>query len=181
MLWLPGCHGAASDKSLVHYTPYMAAGVCLLRPQQHHNHIIMTIRKSIIDVAGIGSCCYVTCRDGDICFCCQRPMCPAAYPASGEYVAVEHLESQFGKSALVEQIWVHGSSFESVLVAVVVPNKEPLTRWAKEQVCCVSRPDSWGTRAECLGCPGSNYYSCTLQSLLAAFASTDSLVFSTSW
>lgn len=53
---------------------------------------------------------------------------------AGEYVAVEMIESVLGKNELVEQIWVYGSSFESVLVAVVVPNKGPLMQWAKAQV-----------------------------------------------
>lgn len=60
--------------------------------------------------------------------------CPCLPPA-GEYVAVEMIESVFGKNEMVEQIWVYGSSFESALVAVVVPNKAPLMQWAKEQVC----------------------------------------------
>ena len=34
---------------------------------------------------------------------------------------------------VVEQIWVYGNSYESFLVAVVVPNKRELTSWAKEQ------------------------------------------------
>jgi len=34
---------------------------------------------------------------------------------------------------VVEQIWVYGSSYESFLVAVVVPNKRELLAWAKEQ------------------------------------------------
>jgi len=57
---------------------------------------------------------------------------------AGEYVAVELIESILGKNEWVEQIWVYGSSFESVLVAVVVPNKGPLMRWAKEQVCTIA-------------------------------------------
>jgi hypothetical protein len=67
-------------------------------------------------------CLIVTCYFADF-------VCPA-----GEYVAVEYIESILGKNEMVEQIWVYGSSFESVLVAVVVPNKGPLMRWAKEQV-----------------------------------------------
>jgi long-subunit acyl-CoA synthetase (AMP-forming) len=55
------------------------------------------------------------------------------FPA-GEYVAVEMIESILGKNEMVEQVWVYGSSFEAVLVAVVVPNKGPLMQWAKEQV-----------------------------------------------
>jgi long-chain acyl-CoA synthetase len=53
--------------------------------------------------------------------------------SQGEYVAVEFLESEFGKSQLVEQIWLYGSSFESCLVAVVVPIKAKLMEWAKQQ------------------------------------------------
>lgn len=34
---------------------------------------------------------------------------------------------------VVEQIWVYGNSYESFLVAVVVPNKRELLAWAKEQ------------------------------------------------
>jgi long-chain acyl-CoA synthetase len=58
--------------------------------------------------------------------------------AAGEYVAVEYIESILGKCDMVEQVWVYGSSFESVLVAVVVPNKKPLERWAREQVRAAS-------------------------------------------
>ena len=32
----------------------------------------------------------------------------------------------------VEQIWVYGNSYESTLVAVVVPDKKELTGWAKD-------------------------------------------------
>ncbi len=32
----------------------------------------------------------------------------------------------------VEQIWVYGNSYESTLVAVVVPDKKELMGWAKE-------------------------------------------------
>ncbi|KAK9817123.1 hypothetical protein WJX72_009841 [[Myrmecia] bisecta] len=51
--------------------------------------------------------------------------------AQGEYIAVEKLESVFKKNPLVEQIWVYGNSFESTLVAVVVPVEEKLMGWAK--------------------------------------------------
>jgi long-chain acyl-CoA synthetase len=50
--------------------------------------------------------------------------------AQGEYIAVEHLEMVYGMSMYVEQIWVYGNSFESSLVAVVVPNEECLRKWA---------------------------------------------------
>ena len=41
--------------------------------------------------------------------------------AQGEYVAVEYLEGIFSRTEAVDQIWVYGNSFESSLVAVVVP------------------------------------------------------------
>lgn len=33
---------------------------------------------------------------------------------------------------MVEQIWVYGNSYESSLVAIVVPDKKELDGWAKE-------------------------------------------------
>ncbi|KAF8060014.1 LACS4 [Scenedesmus sp. PABB004] len=53
--------------------------------------------------------------------------------SQGEYVAVEFLEAEFGKCELVEQIWLYGSSFESCLVAVVVPLESKLKAWAAGQ------------------------------------------------
>ena len=38
----------------------------------------------------------------------------------------------YKKSSLVEQIWVYGNSFESILVAVVVPNEDTLKTWAAQ-------------------------------------------------
>ncbi|MED6132016.1 Long chain acyl-CoA synthetase 4 [Stylosanthes scabra] len=52
--------------------------------------------------------------------------------SQGEYVAVEHLESVYGQSSVLESIWVYGSSFEAYLVAVVNPKKDALEKWAKE-------------------------------------------------
>ena len=42
---------------------------------------------------------------------------------AGEYIAVEKVEAVFKKNSNLEQIWVYGNSYESVLVAVVVPNE----------------------------------------------------------
>ncbi|KAI6232909.1 Arachidonate--CoA ligase [Aphelenchoides fujianensis] len=53
--------------------------------------------------------------------------------AQGEYVAVERLESVYVMSELVHQIFVDGHSLESYLVAVVVPEPEPLIKWHKEE------------------------------------------------
>lgn len=50
----------------------------------------------------------------------------------------ELVESALSRSKLVKQVWVHGCSEQGMLVAVVVPNREALMNWAKEEVCvCV--------------------------------------------
>ncbi|KAI7842012.1 hypothetical protein COHA_004213 [Chlorella ohadii] len=41
--------------------------------------------------------------------------------SQGEYIAVEKVEGVYKKNTNLEQIWVYGNSFESSLVAVVVP------------------------------------------------------------
>ncbi|KAL5704967.1 long-chain-fatty-acid--CoA ligase [Ranunculus cassubicifolius] len=53
--------------------------------------------------------------------------------SQGEYVAVENLESTFGQCPLITAIWVYGNSFESFLVAVVVPEKKVIEDWAASQ------------------------------------------------
>ncbi|GMP48274.1 hypothetical protein CsSME_00015684 [Camellia sinensis var. sinensis] len=50
--------------------------------------------------------------------------------SQGEYVAVESIESSFLQCPLVTSIWVYGNSFESFLVAVVVPDRKALEEWA---------------------------------------------------
>ncbi|KAL3515220.1 hypothetical protein ACH5RR_022122 [Cinchona calisaya] len=50
--------------------------------------------------------------------------------SQGEYVAVESLESTYSRCPLVTSIWVYGNSFESFLVAIVVPEKKALEDWA---------------------------------------------------
>ncbi|BBN15845.1 long-chain acyl-CoA synthetase [Marchantia polymorpha subsp. ruderalis] len=50
--------------------------------------------------------------------------------SQGEYVAVENLENVYGLCHPVESIWVYGNSFESSLVAVVVPKRDVLEHWA---------------------------------------------------
>ncbi|KAI7982530.1 Long chain acyl-CoA synthetase 1 [Camellia lanceoleosa] len=50
--------------------------------------------------------------------------------SQGEYVAVECLEKFYGITPIVEDIWVYGDSFRSMLVAVVVPHEENTIRWA---------------------------------------------------
>jgi long-subunit acyl-CoA synthetase (AMP-forming) len=48
-------------------------------------------------------------------------LCPA-----GEYVAPERIEGTLKKASVVQQVFVHGNSFESCVVAVVVPNEKAL-------------------------------------------------------
>ncbi|KAI8925185.1 hypothetical protein BC831DRAFT_462104 [Entophlyctis helioformis] len=50
--------------------------------------------------------------------------------AQGEYVAPEKIESTYNKSGFVAQIFVHGDSLQSELVAIVVPDPEVVVKWA---------------------------------------------------
>ncbi|KAA8536143.1 hypothetical protein F0562_028621 [Nyssa sinensis] len=50
--------------------------------------------------------------------------------SQGEYIAVESIEGTFSRCPLVTMIWVYGNSFESFLVAVVVPDRKALEEWA---------------------------------------------------
>ncbi|XP_076922946.1 putative CoA ligase CCL6 [Bidens hawaiensis] len=50
--------------------------------------------------------------------------------SQGEYVAVENIESAYSRCPLVTAIWVYGNSFESFLVAVVVPDRAAIEEWA---------------------------------------------------
>ncbi|KAK7264344.1 hypothetical protein RJT34_31951 [Clitoria ternatea] len=50
--------------------------------------------------------------------------------SQGEYVAVENIESKYLRCPLITSIWVYGNSFESFLVAVVVPEKKAIEDWA---------------------------------------------------
>ena len=44
--------------------------------------------------------------------------------AQGEYIAPEKLENVYGQSPYISQVYVHGDSLQSYLVAVVVPELE---------------------------------------------------------
>lgn len=52
--------------------------------------------------------------------------------AQGEYVAAEKIENVINQSLLVGQSFVHGDSFQTYLVAIIVPDEEPVRAWAKE-------------------------------------------------
>ncbi|GAB4853943.1 eukaryotic long-chain fatty acid CoA synthetase (LC-FACS) [Ancistrocladus abbreviatus] len=53
--------------------------------------------------------------------------------SQGEYVAVENIESIYSRCPLITSIWVYGNSFESFLVAVVVPDRKALEDWKANQ------------------------------------------------
>ena len=44
----------------------------------------------------------------------------------GEYVAPERIEGTIKKASVVQQVFVHGNSFESCVIAVVVPDEKIL-------------------------------------------------------
>ncbi|KAG9440845.1 hypothetical protein H6P81_021010 [Aristolochia fimbriata] len=50
--------------------------------------------------------------------------------SQGEYIAIESIESKYGRCPLVTSVWVYGNSFESFLVAVVVPERKAIEDWA---------------------------------------------------
>lgn len=51
--------------------------------------------------------------------------------AQGEYIAPEKIENIYLNSQYVAQIFVHGESLKSCLVAVIVPEEKQLTNWCK--------------------------------------------------
>ncbi|EMS58749.1 Long chain acyl-CoA synthetase 1 [Triticum urartu] len=50
--------------------------------------------------------------------------------SQGEYVAVEYLEKVYVFPPIIEDIWVYGDSYKSMLVAVVNPHEENTMKWA---------------------------------------------------
>ena len=51
--------------------------------------------------------------------------------SQGEYIAVEKLESYYGSSPFVKQIFIYGDSFRNYLVGFVVPDESFVMKWAK--------------------------------------------------
>ncbi|KAI8869438.1 acetyl-CoA synthetase-like protein [Ramicandelaber brevisporus] len=54
--------------------------------------------------------------------------------AQGEYVATEAVENVYSLSTLVEQMYVHGNSLESQLVAIIVPDEDSFVAWSRKLV-----------------------------------------------
>lgn len=52
--------------------------------------------------------------------------------SQGEYVAPERVETVYLRNPTLAQVYVHGDSLKSYLVAVAVPDPEALTRFAGE-------------------------------------------------
>lgn len=50
--------------------------------------------------------------------------------SQGEYIAPEKIETVYTQCSMVHQVYVHGDSKKSCLVAVVVPEKDPVQKWA---------------------------------------------------
>lgn len=49
--------------------------------------------------------------------------------AQGEYVALEKVEGAYSVSPLISQIYLHGDSLKSYLVAVIVPEPATFQGW----------------------------------------------------
>jgi long-chain acyl-CoA synthetase len=50
----------------------------------------------------------------------------------GEYIAPEKIENSYLQSPYVAQIYVHGESIKSCLVAIIVPSTDNLLQWASQ-------------------------------------------------
>ena len=52
--------------------------------------------------------------------------------SQGEYIIPDKLENKFTTSSYIQQIFVYGDSLQNNVVAVVIPEKHHLEKWAKE-------------------------------------------------
>ena len=53
---------------------------------------------------------------------------------TAEYVSAEKIENVINQSMLIGQSFVHGDSYQTYLVAIVVPDEEPVRAWAKSNI-----------------------------------------------
>ena len=51
----------------------------------------------------------------------------------GEYIAPEKIENVLVNSRWLTQIFVYGDSFQTYIIAIIVPNKEKVMKWAAEK------------------------------------------------
>jgi len=49
-----------------------------------------------------------------------------------EYVAVEKIENLLAQSLLIAQCFVYGDSYQSYLIAIIVPDEEVVMKWSKD-------------------------------------------------
>ncbi|XP_007051189.2 PREDICTED: long chain acyl-CoA synthetase 1 isoform X1 [Theobroma cacao] len=71
--------------------------------------------------------------------------------SQGEYVALEYLENVYGTTPIVDDVWVYGNSFKSMLVAVVVLHEDNAKKWANlnghtgslSELCSVNQLQSY--------------------------------------
>ena len=52
--------------------------------------------------------------------------------SQGEYVAAEKIENVYAHSPLIGQSFVYGDSYQSCLVAIIVPDEEVVMKWAAD-------------------------------------------------
>jgi len=57
---------------------------------------------------------------------------PLILSLATEYVSAEKIENVINQSLFIGQSFVYGDSFQSYLVAIVVPDEEPVRAWANK-------------------------------------------------
>merc|ERR1719402_1046492 len=53
--------------------------------------------------------------------------------SNGEYVAPEHVEKIYTASYYISQVFVHGNSLKTHVIAVVVPRQAAIQEWAERR------------------------------------------------
>ncbi len=53
--------------------------------------------------------------------------------SKGEFISADKLENIYGKHPMVSQLMVYGDSGRDFLIAIVVPLKTEVLKWAKEK------------------------------------------------